>query len=275
MVRHAAAVVFVLFAAACAPRICAASQQSDELKQIKADIKLALAQAKTGTDAALSLFADNIDIILTKIANGTQSLTALPDDLGGAVLTAVDAIEDANRDAVNDTSALIATHSTVPVANVTLPGGGGDFDKFQASLNALMSKAFKKMQGTLKKVQKTAAKTSSTPLALNILLYPFQPAENISSDHDSSAAPGSSQNSTVAILIGTSLGHAFIGGLANGFSKTDVFDGTTHTEELSVAGIWSHKKTGLTPGNNFVYSITTTNLEAFMGQCSIGIPTAP
>lgn len=276
MVRHAAVPVVVLLAALSAVPRATASQQSDELKQIKADLKLGLAQAKTGTDAALSVFADDIDIILTKLDNGTQSLTTLIDDLGDRILTAVDAIEEANREACNDVSQNVFNHATVAMANATLNGGGGDFDKFHAGQDALQAKALKKMQGILKKFQKSAAKAASTPVAVNILLLPFQSTQTIFASHDATQSDNPVATSSVSVLIGTSSAHAFIGGLSNGLTKPQVQIGGVSTDLTPVSQIWRFaKKTGLSTGNKASFAVTTLNAEAVIGLFTIGVPAAP
>lgn len=276
MLRPYAFCFLMLFSAAYAPRICSASQQSDELKQIKADLKLGLAQAKTGTDAALNVFNDEIAIILTKLDNGTQSLTTLIDDLGDRVMTAVDAIEEANREACNDVSQNVFNHATVAMANTTLNGGGGDFDKFHAAQDALQAKALKKMQGILKKFQKSAAKAASTPVSVNILLLPFQSTQTIFASHDATQSNNPIATSSVSVLIGTSSAHAFIGGLSNGLTKPQVQIGGVSTDLTPVNQIWRFvKKTGLSTGNKASFAVTTQNAEAVIGLFTIGIPAAP
>lgn len=277
MVRHAAIAVFVLSSAAwlAAPGVHAATQQSDELKQIKADLKLGLAQAKTGTDAALNIFAQDIALIQAKVATGSQNLTFLADDLGDVILTAAHDIEEANRNACTNAATQIATHATVILANATLPGGGGDFDKFHAAQNALMAKAFKKMQGILKKFQKSAAKSASTPVAVNVLLFPFQPIVNVTSDHNSNPATNVTPICSLVVLIGTSQGHVFAGGLADPFASINVFFFSTSHNVTPTNEIWRFKDIGQTLGNTADFLILATSDDARLGRFAIGVPEAP
>lgn len=277
MVRQAVVPILVLSAAAwfTAPGLHAASQQSDELKQIKADLKLGLAQAKTGTDAAVSIFSQDIALIQAKVANGSQNLTFLADDLGDVILTAAHDIEQANQEACGNAATQIAAHASVTLANSTLPGGGGDFDKFLAAQNALMAKANKKMLGILLKFQKAAAKSASTPVAVNILLFPFQLGINVTSDHNSNPATNVTPNAALVVLIGISNGHVFAGGLADEFASINVFFFSTSHNVTPTNEIWRFKDTGQTPGNTAVFLILATSGDARLGRFAIGVPSAP
>lgn len=271
MVCHAPVHVFVLLAAIAAmPHHAAASQQSDELKQIKADFKLALSQAKSSIDGTVSILTDDLAILQVEIGNGTELLSNVADDLTDKVLTAAHDIQEATRDASNSASASVFTDATVTLANATLGGGGGDFDKFRAALDALQAKAFKKMQGLLKKFQKSAASSSPSAFAVNVLLLPFPPSQPIFSDHDTSSGSNIVPTNFVSVLVGTSAGEAAVGGIAFGGCTITV----NNVDIVSPADQKWKRVIAVTAGNTATFSVLdpAVPFNAVQGYLSIGVP---
>ncbi|MCK6474397.1 MAG: hypothetical protein L6R28_21980 [Planctomycetes bacterium] len=261
-----------------APAAHAATQQQTELKQIKAELKLALAAAKAGTAQALADFQDDLDSLVASIADGSAVLNEVPLDLSQMALIAVRDVVAASRNAVNGVTPTIVGIATVPLHRTTLPGGFGDYDKFRAVLDASQAKAYKKMLAGLKKVVKAVPKASSGVYAVNVVLTPFPPVSALTADNtfgDTFLAPPA----TVSVLVGGGStagndGIAIIGGL--GRDTADVFVNQIGASTVTcLLDIWFRVESGLVTGRNLDCFARDAGLEVLIGFQSIGVPSVP
>lgn len=271
MVRHAVvrvcAFAFVLCAALCGPRACAASQQSDELKQIKAHLKLALTDAKLDTTQALSAFNDAIAQMLSDIEGGFLTAPNIATTFSQKVMIAVRDVVQAQRSALSTAASHVNGDATVGLANSTLSGGMGDLDKFQAALQANEDKAAKKILATIKKFVKSLAKVTSAPYNMNVVFKPLPPVSSVTAD-DTTASGLSGPPACFSLAVGASTGEAIASGLAESGANVDV-NGATATASSE---IWTKSATQ-TNGKVFVFDVRDSALNFRVGYNGIGVPT--
>lgn len=264
----------LLLAVLSALRAGAATQEQLDLKQIKADFKIRLADAKAASAQALDGFNTGVDTMLAAIQGGTQVLPDIPQDIVDAVMTGMEGVEQAQADAVvGATQDVVFNTATVP-ANATMPGGFGEFDKFRAKLDAEGAKAFKKMLARIKKFVKEVPKSSSGAYAVNVLVLPLPPAHAICADEGVGISVPFPMAS-VQVVAGGSSGDIAMGGLARDTATLEATIAGTIATVASAGRSWRHSATGIAPGNVIRAFARDAAGILHIGFNGIGVPAVP
>lgn len=251
--RLATVPLLVLAAGLClaAPRALHASQ-ADEIKQLKADLKNAVATAKAEIATTLSTFSAAMKVLLAQVGTGTVTTDNIPAALADAVLTVYQEVENATRTASIQVGIQIDADLTLTMPGSVMPGGGGDCDKYRASMDALQAKAFKKVQSEVKKFRKAVPGAAPSSYALNVTVLPFRPVQGIIADDAGHGAIVLVPPACLTVLVAGSDGTAVLGGLQG--DGLDLSVNGPHA--TSVAGIWTRTLTSQPAGRTLDINIT-------------------